>query len=135
MNARDYYLGFQRTVHGAPYVLNSDLCFEEVDEHVGYMAGVLLFIDDFQLYLAEYVLTAPVVRRPKYRYHLQTLAGQLISRWDNATHHHTVSNLPDHRHDDQGSNSSDSSDGYSRCSGCRILLHFALTIGSGAPTR
>jgi len=101
VNARDYYLGVQRTVHGAAFVLSSDLRFEEVDEHVGYIEGVLLLIGDFQLYLAEYVLTSPAVTRPKYRYHLQTLSGQLISRWDNATHHHKVSSFPDHRHDDQ----------------------------------
>jgi len=101
VNARDYYLEVQRTVHGAAFVLNSDLRFEEVDEHVCYIEGVLLLIGDFQLYIAEYVLTSPVVARLKYRYHLQTLNGQLISRWDNATHHSKVSTFPDHRHDDR----------------------------------
>jgi Family of unknown function (DUF6516) len=101
VNARDYYLGVQRTVHDSALVLNSDLLFEEVDEHACYVKGILLLISDFQLYIAEYVLTSPVVTRPKYRYHLQTLSGQLISRWDNATHHHEVSTFPDHRHDDR----------------------------------
>ena len=53
MNARDYYLGMQRTVHGAAFVLSSDLRFEEVDEHVGYIEGVLLLIGDFQLYIYD----------------------------------------------------------------------------------
>jgi hypothetical protein len=102
VNARDYYLNFQRAVHSAPYVLSSRLRFEEIDENVCYVQGVLSLIGDFQLHLAEYVFTAPVVRCPKYRYHLQTPAGQLISRWDNAQHHHAVPTSPDHRHDDQG---------------------------------
>jgi len=101
VNARDYYLGVQRIVHDAVFVLGSDLRYEEVDEYVCSIEGVLLLIGDFQLYIAEYVLTSPVVTRPKYRYHLQTLSGQLISRWDNATHHHKVSSFPDHRHDDR----------------------------------
>lgn len=101
MNARDYYLGVQRAVHGAAFVLSSDLRFEEVDEHVCYIEGVLLLIGDFELYIAEYVLTSPIITRPKYRYHLQTLDGQVISRWDNATHHPKISTFPDHRHDDR----------------------------------
>jgi len=101
VNARDYYLGVQRTVHDAVFVLGSDLRYEEVDEYVCSIEGILLLIGDFQLYIAEYVLTSPVVTRPKYRYHLQTFSGQLISRWDNATHHHEVSSFPDHRHDDR----------------------------------
>lgn len=101
MNARDYYLSLHRAVHNMPFVVRSDLRFEEIDENECYVQGELLLIGDFQLYLAEYVLTLPVVRRLKYRYHLQTLSGQLISRWDNAEHHREVSSFPDHRHDDQ----------------------------------
>jgi hypothetical protein len=102
VNARDYYLSLQRTVHDEPFVLRSDLRFEEIDEHECYVQGDLLLIGDFPLRVAEYVLTSPDVRRPKYRYHLQTLDGQLISRWDNSEHHRKVSSFPDHRHDDQG---------------------------------
>jgi len=102
VNARDYYLSLQRAVHDAPFVLRSDLRFEEIDEHECYVQGTLLLIGDFQLHIAEYVLTSPIVSRPKYRYHLQTVSGQLISRWDNAEHHRDVSTFPDHRHDDQG---------------------------------
>jgi len=102
VNARDYYLNFQKTVYDEPFVLRADLRFEEVDEHEGYVKGTLLLIGDFQLYIAEYVRTSPFVRRLKYRYHLQTLNGQLISRWDNAEHHRQVSTFPHHRHDELG---------------------------------
>lgn len=101
MNARGYYLSLQKAVHDTSFVLRSDLRFEEIDEHEGYVEGTLLLIGDLQLHVAEYVCTSPIVRRLKYRYHLQTLSGQLISRWDNAGHYRQIATFADHRHDAQ----------------------------------
>lgn len=100
MNARDYYLSLQNAIHAAPHVLRSDVRFEEIDVNECYVRGVLTLMDDFELHVAEYVVTEPVLTRPKYRYHLQTFDGKLISRWDNAPHHPTISTFPDHRHDE-----------------------------------
>lgn len=102
MNAREYHRGLLEAIHAAPHVLHSDLRFEIVDEYECYTSGSLLLIGGFELHIAEYVITMPAVARPKYRYHLQTSDGQLISRWDNATHHHDVATFPDHLHDQQG---------------------------------
>jgi len=102
LNARDYYLSLQNAIHAAPHVLRSDVRFEEIDVNECYVRGILTLIGGFELYIAEYVVTEPVLTRPKYRYHLQTSDGRLVSRWDNAPHHPTVSTSPDHRHDDQG---------------------------------
>jgi len=82
-------------------VLRSDVRFEEIDVNECYVRGVLTLIGGFELHIAEYVVTDPILTRPKYRYHLQTSDGRLISRWDNAPHHPTVSTFPDHRHDDR----------------------------------
>ena len=102
MNARDYYLSLQNAIHAAPHVLRSDVRFEEIDVNECYVRGILTLTGGFELHIAEYVVTEPVLTRPKYRYHLQTSAGKLVSRWDNAPHHPTVSAFPGHCHDDQG---------------------------------
>ena len=102
MNARDYYLSLQDTIHSAPHVLSSDTRFEGIDVNECYVRGVLILIGGFELRIAEYVVTEPVLTRSKYRYHLQASGGKLISRWDNAPHHPDVSTFPDHRHDDHG---------------------------------
>jgi hypothetical protein len=102
LNARTYYLSLQSAIHAAPHVLRSDIRFEEIDFNECYVRGVLVLTGDFELHIAEYVVTEPDVQRPKYRYHLQASGGELVSRWDNAPHHPTVSTFPDHRHDDQG---------------------------------
>ncbi len=102
MNARDYYLSLQNTIHAAAHVLSSDVRFEEIDINECYVRGVLVLIGGFELHIAEYVVSEPLLTRLKYRYHLQTSGGKLISRWDNAPHHPDVSTFPNHRHDDHG---------------------------------
>jgi hypothetical protein len=55
---------------------------------------------EIELHLAEYTVTDPEIKRLKYRYHLQTLNGKLLARWDNAPHHPKVKSHPDHLHKD-----------------------------------
>ena len=102
MNARAYYLSLQHAIHIAPHVLHSDVRFEEIDANECYVRGILTLTGGFELHIAEYVVTEPVLARSKYRYHLQTSDGKLVSRWDNAPNHSAVSTFPDHRRDDQG---------------------------------
>ncbi len=99
MNARAYYLLLQKVVHAAPHVIRSDMRFQEIDVNECYVSGVLLLTGDYELHIAEYVVTTPVLVRPKYRYHLQAADGTLVSRWDNAPHHREIATHPDHRHD------------------------------------
>jgi hypothetical protein len=102
LNARDYYLNLQRVIHAKPHVLQSDMRFEEIDTNECYVRGVLKLINDLELHIAEYIITAPTLTRPKYRYHLQTSDGEMVSRWDNAAHHSDVPSFPHHRHDSDG---------------------------------
>jgi hypothetical protein len=102
VNAREYYLGLQDVIHAAPFVLRSDLRFEEIDTNECYIRGVLLLVGGFELHIAEYVVTEPDVTRPKYRYHLQSSSNELVARWDNAPHHPSVLTFPHHYHDAEG---------------------------------
>lgn len=60
-----------------------------------------MLLGGLELHIAEYVITAPILTRPKYRYHLQTFEGKQIRRWDNAPHHPDVSTFPHHFHDER----------------------------------
>ena len=102
MNARDDYLELQGIIHTAPFVLRSDLRFEEIDADECYIRGILLLVGGFELHIAEYVVTEPDLTRPKYRYHLQSSVNELVARWDNAPHHRAVSTFPHHHHDAHG---------------------------------
>jgi hypothetical protein len=102
LNARDYYLDLQDVTHAVPFVLGSDLRFEEIDVNECYIRGTLFLVGGYELHIAEYVVTEPDLNRPKYRYHLQSSSHELVTRWDNAPHHRSVSTFPHHRHDAQG---------------------------------
>jgi hypothetical protein len=102
VNAREYYLDLQDAIHASPLALRSDLRFEEIDANECYIRGMLLLVGDFELHIAEYVVTEPDLTRPKYRYHLQSSDSRLLARWDNAPHHRSVPTFPHHYHDAQG---------------------------------
>ena len=69
---------------------------EEIELHVGYFKGMLEFMDGSILHFAEFVETYELVKRLKYKYHLQSESGDLIARWDNVPHHRDISTFPHH---------------------------------------
>lgn len=50
------------------------------------------------LHIAEYVVINSGIQRLKYRYHLQSLDGSFVRRWDNAPHYPDLATFPDHCH-------------------------------------
>ncbi len=86
--------------------------FEDIDLHAGYLKGVLEFVDGSTLHFIEFVeIYGDLgVGRPKYKYHLQSEAGDLVVRWDNVPHHRDVSSFPHHRHDPDGVHPSEPAD-------------------------
>lgn len=100
MKAREYYAAIQAAILAAPHVIRSDITFDEVTDSECYIRGILTMTGEIELHLAEYTVTDPEIKRLKYRYHLQTLNGKLLARWDNAPHHPKVKSHPDHLHKD-----------------------------------
>jgi hypothetical protein len=53
------------------------------------------FIDQSILYIKDYLF---LDGSRKYSFHWQDHNGNLISRWDNSSHHEEISTFPHHRH-------------------------------------
>ncbi len=102
MKARAYFAAVQAAILAAPHVIQSDVAFDEVSDEECYIRGTLTLIGGHELHLAEYVVTAPDIKRLKYRYHLQKIGGELLARWDNAPHHLEVETHPHHLHTEKG---------------------------------
>jgi Family of unknown function (DUF6516) len=100
VKAREYYAVVQAAILAAPHVIRSDITFDEVTDSECYIRGILTMTGEIELHLAEYTITDPEIKRLKYRYHLQTLNGEMLARWDNAPHHPEVKSHPDHLHKD-----------------------------------
>ena len=98
MNSRAYFQEFQESILAVPHVIQSNLTFDEISESECYIRGLLKLSGGFELYVSEYVVTDPDIKRLKYRYHLQTLDNQFIARWDNTAHHPEIDTHPYHLH-------------------------------------
>jgi hypothetical protein len=108
MNVREYCTALQAMIQDCPFVTHWSMEFEEIDLQVGYLKGMLEFIDGSTLHFIEFVEIHGdhSIERPKYKYHLQSETGDLITRWDNVPHHRDVSSFPHHKHDKSGIHSS-----------------------------
>ncbi len=102
MNSREYFQKVQAIILAAPHVIQLKLAFDEVSEDECYIQGSLALTGGFDLFVAEYVVTQPDLKRLKYRYHLQTKNEELVARRDNAPHHPDIMTHPDHLHLGQG---------------------------------
>jgi hypothetical protein len=98
VKVREYFASVQGGILSLPFVIHSNLSFDEISESEGYVRGILILSGGFELHVAEYVVFRPKLHRLKYRYHLQTPEGTLVIRWDNAAHHPEVSTHPYHSH-------------------------------------
>jgi hypothetical protein len=70
--------------------------FKEFSSDEGMVRGRLLFLGGYVLTFMEYIQTGE--ERPKYRFNLSDSKGDLIFRYDNATHHRNVPTCPHHKH-------------------------------------
>lgn len=103
MNAGEYYQNILQVIGETSFALGTDISFNEIDINVCYIRGTLILPNECELHIAEYVITAPSLDRPKYRYHLQKTDGSLLARRDNVPHFPSLDTYPDHRHDETGS--------------------------------
>ena len=53
------------------------------------------FTDESKLFIKEYIFEE---KERKYAYHWTDAAGNLICRWDNASHWQSISTFPHHKH-------------------------------------
>ncbi len=80
-------------------IVSSQITYETRTTEEGTIYGLLRFIDQSELHIREYVfLDQGKVIRSTYRYHWQDKKHTLITRWDNAPHHHELPTFPHHKH-------------------------------------
>ena len=92
---------FEITHH--TWVVHEELTFRQIDEHEGYVKGVLHIHGGLVLHVAEYVMIRQnMPQRLKYRYQLLDSHEQFVARWDNAPHHKDIPTHPFHKHRQDG---------------------------------
>jgi hypothetical protein len=102
LSARACHLHLIATATDNTLVIGVSLKIDEQSDIEVFVEGHLTLINSYTLHIAEYVVLAPMLIRPNYRYHLQTASGLLVRRWDNAPHHRHIATHPDHCHHADG---------------------------------
>jgi hypothetical protein len=69
MNVREYYASIQSIIGKCPFIISSNISFEEIDLDVGYLKGMVEFVDGSSLHFMEFVDTSKGIQRLKYKYH------------------------------------------------------------------
>lgn len=98
MQPIEYYAELLGLVRRSPYILDANVTYASGAESECVVRGVLQLVGNLRLHIAEYVITNPSIDLRKYRYHLQGEDGDMICRWDNASHHPEIDSHPHHLH-------------------------------------
>ena len=86
----------------ASFVQRINLSVERRSGDQAYLSGSFFFVDGSSLHFREFLTTFDyMVIKRKYAYHYQDSEGQLIFRYDNATHRPTLGFI-EHKHDQEG---------------------------------
>ena len=100
MSLSDYVLTVTKQIEEyskTGLVISSEIRTDFRTEKFGLINGTLIFIDESKLFFTEYVDTRYKVEKLTYSYHYQDTAGQLIFRYDNASHKPAL-NPREHKH-------------------------------------
>ncbi len=96
---RDYFETVNDTFSQCPFIFSQNLNFIVVDFDRGYWKGNFELREKFELYLFEYIiLVSETTKVQDYRYHFQDDDENLVFRFDNAPHHPSLENFPNHLH-------------------------------------
>ncbi len=90
-------------IDDTPFILSSNLEYENRGGVALYLRGNILFEDFSELFFKEFISYASGTQPDKlaYSYHYQNSQIELIFRYDNAEHHPEIPTFPHHKHLDK----------------------------------
>lgn len=85
MHVADYFHQVEKLIADCPAVISQELLYDQRTSYIGFIKGILTFIDSSQLHFKEFIDTQDPSMKYKYGYHYQK-DNQLIFRYDNRIH-------------------------------------------------
>jgi len=98
MLIEDYFALVDQWVTQTSYIASISITKEKRSRHIGFIKGVIEFVDGSSLYLMEFVEVKDSIDRYKYRYHYQNRHQERIFRYDMAPHLPELATSPHHKH-------------------------------------
>lgn len=95
----DYFRLVETYLVAASIVHSASMTYDKRSTYIGFIRGVLYFLDGSQLHIREFVNVENGVERYMYAYHYQRPDGVLVFRYDNSPHFPALSTFPHHKHE------------------------------------
>ena len=93
-----YFRQFEKLLAAAKFVHSTSITYDKRSASIGFLRGIVYFLDSSQLHLREFVNVEYGIERYMYAYHYQRADGTLVFRYDNTPHFPTLPTFPHHRH-------------------------------------
>ncbi len=105
MTLDDYFAEIELALRH-PFIRQVHFQKDKRSEKDSLFEGKIIFLDESELHVTEYVQLDTRIERVSYRYHYQTKNKQMIFRYDNTPHFPQISTYPDHKHTPNGTEES-----------------------------
>ncbi len=98
MLIEEYFQQIEHDITQSCAIIDSRFVKDKRSLSIGFIEGMLTFLDGSTLHFIEFVNVKVAVNRYKYSYHYQDSTNALIFRYDMAPHHRDISTFPHHKH-------------------------------------
>ncbi len=100
----DYFRSVETLLAAASIIHSTSITYDKRSTCIGFIRGVIYFLDGSQLHLREFVNVERGVERYMYAYHYQRPDGALVFRYDNTPHFPALPTFPHHKHEMSNAN-------------------------------
>jgi hypothetical protein len=100
----DYFRQVEALLSAAHIIHSTSITYDKRSASIGFIRGILYFLDESQLHLREFVNVEHGVERYMYVYHYQRSDGVLVFRYDNTPHFPILPTFPHHKHEHSDTN-------------------------------
>lgn len=94
----DYFRRVEMLLAAASIVHSTSITYDKRSASIGFLRGVVYFLDSSQLHLREFVNVEHGIEHYMYAYHYQRPDGALVFRYDNTPHFPPLPTFPHHKH-------------------------------------
>lgn len=99
MLIEEYFSYIEHDICSCPFIHTYNLIKDKRSLYIGFMEGVIKFINNSNLHFMEFVDVSKGIEKYKYSYHYEDINGVMIFRYDMAPHFREVETYPHHKHE------------------------------------
>jgi len=95
----EYFAEIEHDIFSCPFVHSHKLIKDKRSVYIGFIEGVVKFLDNSTLNFMEFVDVGEKIVKYKYSYHYEDKSSSLIFRYDIAPHYRNIETFPYHKHE------------------------------------